>query len=115
MNWFSHSGKLCEVPQRVQNRVTLQPSNCTAGDLPQRYRCSETLGHLHPDVHSSNVHNSHTVEGALVSSELGLEEKQEIGPEPLACGFSIPWGGEEESKRPGSSTGTILLRSKDGS
>ena len=42
---------------RVKNRATLRPSNCTAGDLPQRYRCSETLEHLHPDVYSSNVHN----------------------------------------------------------
>ena len=56
-----------EFPQRVKNRTALQPSNCTAGDLPQRYRCSEMLGHLHPNVYSSNVHNSQTVEGASVS------------------------------------------------
>ena len=58
-----------EVPQRVKNRPALGPSNCTAGDLPQRYRYSEMLGHLHPDVSSSNVHNSQTVEGASVSIE----------------------------------------------
>ena len=58
-----------EVPQRAKNRPALRPSNCTVGDLPQRYRCNETLGHLHPDVSSSNVHNSHTVEGASVSIE----------------------------------------------
>ena len=58
-----------EVPQRVKNRPALRPSNCTAGDLPQRYRCNETPGHLHPDVSSSNVHNSQTVEGASVSIE----------------------------------------------
>ena len=58
-----------EVPQRVKNRTTLQPSNCTAGDLPQRYRCSEKPRHLHPNVYSSNVHNSHTVEGASVSTK----------------------------------------------
>ena len=56
-----------EVPQRVENRPALQPSNCTVGDLPQRYRCNETLGQLHPDVSSSNVHNSQTVEGATMS------------------------------------------------
>ena len=38
-------------------------------DLPKRYRCSETLGHLHTNVYSSNVHNSQTVEGASVSIE----------------------------------------------
>ena len=32
-----------------------------------KIRCSETLGHLHPHAYSSNVHNSQTVEGALVS------------------------------------------------
>ena len=58
-----------EVPQRVKNRSALRPSTYTAGDLPQRYRCSETPGHLHPDVSSSNVHNSPTVEGASVSIE----------------------------------------------
>ena len=56
-----------EVPQRIKNRTALQPSNCTAGDLPQRYRRSEMAGHLHPNVYSSNVHNSQIVEGALVS------------------------------------------------
>ncbi|XP_072660576.1 uncharacterized protein [Canis lupus baileyi] len=33
------------------------------------WRCNETPGHLHPDVYSSNVHNSQTVEGASVSIE----------------------------------------------
>ena len=56
-----------EVPQRVKNRPALRPSNCTVGDLPQRYRCNETPGHLHPDVYSSNIHHSQTVEGASVS------------------------------------------------
>ena len=58
-----------EVPQRVKNRSALRPSNCTVGDLPQRVRCNETRGHLHPNVYSSNVHNGQTVEGASVSIE----------------------------------------------
>ena len=58
-----------EVPQRVKNRPALRPSNCIAGDLPQRYRCNETPGHLHADVSSSNVHNSQSVEGASVRNE----------------------------------------------
>ena len=36
---------------------------------PFIFRCNEMLGHLHPDVYSSNVHNSQTVEGASVSIE----------------------------------------------
>ena len=58
-----------EGPQEVENRATLRLRNCAAGDLPQRYRCNETPGHLHPDVSSSDVHNSQTVEGTSVSIE----------------------------------------------
>ena len=53
-----------EFPQDIKDRATLQPSNCTARYLPQRYRHSEKKGHMHPSVHSSNVHNSQAVEGA---------------------------------------------------
>ena len=58
-----------EVPQKVKNRVILWSSNCncTTGYLPQRYRRSEEKGHMHPNVHSSNVHNSQSMEGAEMS------------------------------------------------
>ena len=48
------------------------------GDLPQRYRCNETPGHLHPDVTSSNVHNSQTVEGASVSIERQMDKEDVV-------------------------------------
>ena len=53
-----------EIPQKVENRVTLRPSNCTTMYLPQRYKCSDQKGHLQLNVHSSNVHNSQTMERA---------------------------------------------------
>ena len=57
-----------EVPQEVKIELpTLQPSNCTTGYLPQRYRCSEMMGDLKPSVHSSNVHNSQIVEGTTMA------------------------------------------------
>lgn len=37
-----------------------RPGNCTTGYLPPKYRCSEKKGHMLPNVHSSNVHNSQT-------------------------------------------------------
>ena len=67
-----------EVLQRAKNRSALRPSNCTAGDLPQRYRCSETPGYLHSDVYSSNVHNSQTVEGASVSIKRSVDKKDVV-------------------------------------
>ena len=45
------------------------PAIALLGIYPQRFRCNETPGHLHPDVSSSNVHNSQTVEGASVPIE----------------------------------------------
>ena len=55
-----------EFPQEVKNRATLKPSNCTRY-LSQRYECSDLRGHLHPNVHSNNVHNSRIVERADMS------------------------------------------------
>ena len=66
------------VPQRVKNRATLWPSNCTTGNLPQRYKCSEKLRHLHPNVYSSNVHNSQTVEGASLSIERWMDKEDVV-------------------------------------
>ena len=42
-------------------KIELPYDNCTTGDLSQRYRFSEMLGHLYPNVYSSNVHSSQTV------------------------------------------------------
>ena len=56
-----------EVPQKVKNKATLQPSNCATGYLSQRYKCSDLKGYLHPNINSSNVHNSQTVEEAQMS------------------------------------------------
>ena len=56
-----------EVPQKVENKATLRPNNCTTGYLPQRYKCSDPKGHLDTNVYSSDVHNSQTVETAQMS------------------------------------------------
>ena len=56
-----------ELPQKVENRATLRPSNCTTGYLPQRHKCSNPKGHLHSNVHSTNVHNTQTMERAQIS------------------------------------------------
>ena len=53
-----------EVPQKAENRATLQPSNDTTGYLPQIYKDNYLKGHKIPNVYSSNVHNSQTMERA---------------------------------------------------
>ena len=57
----------CIPTQEVKNTATPQPSNCTTRYSPQRYRCSDPKGHLHPNVYSSNVHNGQTMERAQMS------------------------------------------------
>ena len=59
--------KTMEVPPEVTNRATLWPSNRTARYLSRRYKHSAPKGHLHPNVYSSNVHNSQTVDRAQMA------------------------------------------------
>ena len=47
-----------EVPQKIKNRTTLRPSNCTARYLSKGYRCAVLKGHMHPNVYSSTINNS---------------------------------------------------------
>ena len=44
-----------EVPQKVENRATQRPSNCTTRDLYQRYKCNDLKGHLHHNVYSNFI------------------------------------------------------------
>ena len=65
-----------EGPPEVEHRAALRPSSCTAGDLPQRYRCSDPKGHLHPNVHSSNVHKSQTMEKAQMANDRRMDKEE---------------------------------------
>ena len=56
-----------KVPQKVKNRATLRPSNCTTRYLPKGYKPGDRKGHLHPNIYSSNVHNSQTRKRAEMS------------------------------------------------
>ena len=47
-----------EVPQKIKNRTTLRPCNCTARYLSKGYRYAVSKGHMHPSVYSSTIINS---------------------------------------------------------
>ena len=53
-----------EAPQKIKNRTTLQPSNCTTRYLPKGYRCAVSKGHMHSNVYSSAIGNSQSMERA---------------------------------------------------
>ena len=46
--------------------------------LPQRRKCSDLKGHLYPNVHSSNIHNSQTVERAQMSSDRWVDKEDVV-------------------------------------
>ena len=50
-----------EVPQKAENRTTLQPNNCTTRYLSKGYRYAVSKGHMHPKVHSSTINNSQSI------------------------------------------------------
>ena len=66
------------VPQDIKNIATLWPSNWTTGYLLQWYRCSDLKVHLHPSVHSSNVHSRQTVQGAKMSFKRWMDKEDVI-------------------------------------
>ena len=56
-----------EVPQKTKNRPTLGPSNCTTRHLPTGCRCAVLKAHMHPNVYSSTIDNSQSMERAQMS------------------------------------------------
>ena len=56
-----------EVPQKTKNRTTLRPSNCMTRHLSTGYRCIVSKGHMHPNVSSSTINNSQSMERAQMS------------------------------------------------
>ena len=57
-----------DVPQKVKNRTTPRPSNCTIRYLPKGDKHSDLKGYMHPTVYGSSVHNSQTMERAQMST-----------------------------------------------
>ena len=47
-----------EVPKKVKNRTIFRLRNYTTKYLFKGYKKSDSKGHMHPNVYSSNVHNS---------------------------------------------------------
>ena len=46
-----------EVPQKIKNRTTLQPSNCTTKYLSKGYKYAVSKGPMHPIVYSITINN----------------------------------------------------------
>ena len=66
-----------EVPQKIKNRTTLWPSNCTTRYLSKGYRCAVLKGHMHPHVYSSTINNSRSMERAQMPID-GWMDKEDV-------------------------------------
>ena len=66
-----------EVPQKTKNRTTLQPRNYTIRYLSKGYRCIVSKGHMHPNVYSSTMNNSQSMERAQISID-GRMDKEDV-------------------------------------
>ena len=67
-----------EVPQKIKNRTTLWPSNCTTTRyLSKGHRYAVSKGHRHPNVYSSTINNSQSMERAQMSIN-GWIDKEDV-------------------------------------
>ena len=67
--WESKLQNSMEAPQKIKNRTTLQPSNCTAKYLSKGYKNADSKGHTHPNVYSCIINNSQIMERAQMSTD----------------------------------------------
>ena len=52
------------ILQKIKNRTTLQPSNCTTRYLSKGHKNADLKGHMHPNVYRSTIDNSQSLERA---------------------------------------------------
>ena len=67
-----------EVLQKVENRATLPPSNYTTRYLSKGYKHSDSKEHMYPNVYSSNVHNSQTMEITQMSIDRWMDKEEMV-------------------------------------
>ena len=77
-NGHSHSGKHMEVPQKVETRATLWPSNYTTRYLSKGYKNADSKGHMHPNVYSNTIGNSQTMERAQMPIDWWMDKEDVV-------------------------------------
>ena len=66
-----------EFPQKIKNRTTLRPSNCTTRYLYKGYRYAVSKGNTHPNIYRSAIDNSQSMERAQISID-GWMDKEDV-------------------------------------
>ena len=63
-NWRSRCGNSVETPQKPENRTTVGSSNSAPRYASGENENSNSRRGMHPDAHSSIIHNSQDMEAA---------------------------------------------------
>ena len=63
-----------EVPQKIENRTTLQPRNCTIRYLSKEYKNADSKGYTHPCVYSRTIEHSQSMERVQMSQMSSTDE-----------------------------------------
>ena len=66
-----------EVPQKIKHRTTLRLSDCTNRYFSKGYRYAVLKGHMHPNIYSSTINNSQSMERAQMSID-GWMDKEDV-------------------------------------
>ena len=67
-----------EVPRTIKKRTILRPSNGTTRYVSKGYRYAVSKGHTHPNVYSSTLDNSQSMEKAQMSIDRWMDKEDVI-------------------------------------
>ena len=67
-----------EVPQKIKNRITIGPSNCTTECLPKEYENSNSKRRMHPYVYRSIIYNSQNMKATQVSIDTWMDKEEVV-------------------------------------
>ena len=67
-----------EVPQKIKNRTTLQPRNCTTRNLSKGYKRADPKGHVYPNVYSNATNNSQIMGRAQMSINWWMDKEDKV-------------------------------------
>ena len=64
-----------EIPQKIKNRTSLWPGNCTIRYLPKEYKNTYSKGYMDPSVYSSIINNSQMMEKAPMFTSWRMDKE----------------------------------------
>ena len=63
-----------EGPQKIKNRITLQPINGTSRNLSKGYSSADAQGHMYPNVYSSSFDKSQIIQSKFPSTNKWIKK-----------------------------------------